>query len=124
VTAQLVEIEGRRCLLADADGPVVRDADGARSLIEEAMTQRASVIVEPAARLDGAFFQLRSGIAGEVLQKTANYGFKFAVLGDISAHVRASDALRNFVTECNRGQSIFFGTDLSALTQWPATLRT
>ena len=58
---------------------------------------------------------LAPGLAGEVLQKAANYGFKFAVLGDVSAYVAASDALRDFVIECNRGGSIFFVDDLKDL---------
>jgi hypothetical protein len=56
------------------------------------------------------------------LQKAANYRLKFAVLGDVSAHVCASDALRDFVVECNRGRSIFFVADLPALAERLAAL--
>ena len=122
MTAQLLEIAGERCLIADADGATVRDAGGARDLIEEAMNHRASVIAVPVNRLDATFFQLRSGLAGEVLQKAMNYGFKFAVVGDISAHIAASDALRDFVIESNRGREIFFVPDLPALEERLATL--
>lgn len=115
MTGRLAEIAGEPCFVADADGPVVRDAEGARKLIEDAMNHRASVIVAPVSRLDAAFFDLRSGLAGEVLQKALNYRFKFAVIGDISAQVAASDALRDFVIESNRGESIFFLPDLVAL---------
>jgi Domain of unknown function (DUF4180) len=121
MTAELRDI-GQRCLVADADGPIVRDAEGARDLIEEAMSHRASVIVVPVSRLDPAFFQLRSGLAGEVLQKAVNYRLKFAVVGDISAHVAASDALRDFVVESNGGRSIFFTPDLPALAERLAAL--
>lgn len=117
MTAEVHEIERHRCLLADAEGPVVRDADGARSLIQEAMTHRASVIVVPVSRLDPAFFQLRSGLAGEVLQKAANYGLKFAVVGDISVHVAASNALRDLVVESKRSSTFFFFPDMDGLTE-------
>lgn len=112
---QLLEIEGERCLIAAADGPVVRDEQGARDLIVEALMQRATLLAVPVSRLDASFFQLKSGLAGEVLQKAANYRRKFAVIGDISAHVAASDSLRDFVVECNRGNSIFFVPDLASL---------
>ncbi len=115
MTARLLEIERQRCLVADADGPLVCDAEGARVLIEEAMNHGASVIVVPVARLDAAFFQLRSGLAGDVLQKASNYGFKFAIVGDTSAQVAESDALRDFVIESDRGRSIFFVPDMPAL---------
>jgi hypothetical protein len=49
------------------------------------------------------------------VQKALNYGFKFAVIGDISAHVAASDDLRDFVVEPNRGSEISFLSDLAAL---------
>jgi hypothetical protein len=116
MTDRVLEIAGLSCRIADDDGPIVRDAEGGRMLIEDAMNHRASVIVVPVSRLAPVFFQLRSGLAGEVLQKAMNYGFKFAVVGDISGHVAASDALRDFVVESNRGRSVFFMPDLAALT--------
>jgi hypothetical protein len=121
--SSLIELAGMPCLVVDADGPLVRDADGARGLIEEGMEQRARLIAVPVARLDASFFQLRSGLAGDVLQKMVNYGFKFAVLGDVSAYVAASDALRDFVVECNRGNSVFFVDDADALERRLSTLR-
>lgn len=113
--ATLVEVEGQRCLVTAADGPPVCDAGGARDLTEEAMNHRASVVVVPVERLDASFFQLRSGLAGEVLQKVLNYHLKIAILGDVSAYVAASDALRDFVAESNRGRDIFFVSDMAAL---------
>ena len=121
---ELIEIAGERCLVADADGPIVRDPEGGRALIEEAMEHRARVIAVPVARLDPSFFQLRSGLAGEVLQKMVNYGYRFAVLGDVSPYVAASDAFRDFVVECNRGRSVFFVDGIAALEQRLAGKRT
>jgi len=115
MTDEVLEIGGERCLVLDAEGAVVRDGRGATDLIGEAIAHRATMIAAPVGRLDPSFFELRSGLAGEVLQKAANYCLKFAVVGDISAQVAASDALRDFVVECNRGRSIFFVPDLEAL---------
>lgn len=111
----VVELAGERCLIADANGAAVRDFSGGRDLIGEALSERASVIAVPVERLDASFFQLRSGLAGDVLQKAVNYHMKFAVIGDIAAHVAASDALRDFVVESERGNSIFFVADVAAL---------
>jgi hypothetical protein len=58
---------------------------------------------------------LRSGFAGEFVQKIVNYQLKLAVIGDISAHIAESNALRDFVRECNRGSSVFFVSDVDAL---------
>jgi hypothetical protein len=56
------------------------------------------------------------------MKEAMNYGFKFAVVGDISQYVAASDALRDFVTESNRGRSICFAPDLPALAERLAAL--
>jgi hypothetical protein len=112
----VVELAGERCLFFAA-GPPIRDANGARDLIEAALNESASLIAVPAARLDDEFFRLRSGLAGEILQKAVNYRLKFAVIGDISAHVAASDALRDFVVECARGRDVLFVVDAAELVQ-------
>lgn len=114
--AEVVEVAGERCVVVAAGGPVVRDASGARDLIEAAMSERATMIVVPVEGLDASFFELRSGLAGEVLQKMVNYHLRIAIVGDVSPYVAASDALRDFVVECDRGRSVYFVADLEELT--------
>ena len=69
----------------------------------------------PVERLPPAFLDLKTRLAGEVLQKFVNYGLKVALVGDISAAVARSEALRDFVRESNRGRSVWFVEDLAAL---------
>jgi hypothetical protein len=52
------------------------------------------------------FFQLRSGLAGEVLQKFVTYQVKVAIVGNFQKY--ASKALADFIYECNKGSQIFF----------------
>ncbi len=52
------------------------------------------------------FFDLKSGLAGEILQKFSNYRVKLAIAGDFS-EIR-SKSLKDFIRECNRGKTIFF----------------
>lgn len=52
------------------------------------------------------FFDLRTGIAGEVLQKYSNYRMRVAIVGDFSAY--DSRALRDFIRESNRGGQVLF----------------
>jgi hypothetical protein len=111
------EIAGHHCLIIGEGWPVVRDANGARDLVQEAMNHGASMIAVPVDLLDPAFFELRSGLAGEILQKLANYRLNLAVVGDISAHVATSDALRDFVVEANRGESFFFVASVEELSE-------
>ena len=52
------------------------------------------------------FFDLRTKIAGEILQKIINYKMKLAIIGDFSKY--KSKSLRDFIYECNSGRDIFF----------------
>jgi hypothetical protein len=114
MTDQLIERRGVPVLVCDADGPPVAGPQDALDVIGSAFS-RADVVVLPAARLDARFFQLRSGLAGEVMQKFVNYHVRLAIVGDISAHVAESAALRDLVTESNRGRHIWFVADLDEL---------
>jgi hypothetical protein len=52
------------------------------------------------------FFQLRSGLAGEILQKLVTYQVKVAIVGNFQKY--AGKALADFIYECNKGSQIFF----------------
>ena len=111
----IAEIGGYRLLVVGNEGPALTRVQDMLDLIGEALPQRVAAIVVPVVRLDSVFFHLRSGVAGELVQKIVNYRLKLAVLGDISAFTAGSTALSDFVRESNRGRSIFFLPDMNAL---------
>ncbi len=55
------------------------------------------------------FFDLKTRLAGEILQKFINYQFKIAIVGDFSVYT--SKSLADFIYECNQGKDIFFFAD-------------
>jgi hypothetical protein len=71
---------------------------------------------------DNAFFRLRTGLAGEVLQKVANDRLKPAVVGDVSAHVAAGTTFWDLVRGIDCGDSILLVSDLVALADRVAAL--
>jgi hypothetical protein len=99
----------------DADGPAVATGGDALELIYDDRAQGADWIAVPITRLDPAFFDLRSGVAGDLAQKFANYAQRLAVVGDIGAYLGTSDALRDFVRESNRGGQVWFVADEAEL---------
>jgi hypothetical protein len=115
MTAQLEERAGHRLWLVAAEGPALGSYQDALDLIGDALGHDADVVVVPVERLAPAFLQLKTGMAGEFIQKLINYRLRFAVVGDISADVAQSDALRDFVRESNRGRHVSFVADLDAL---------
>jgi hypothetical protein len=52
------------------------------------------------------FFDLKTKLAGDVLQKYINYKMKIAIVGDYSMY--NSKSLNDFIYECNKGKDIFF----------------
>ncbi|MER0243620.1 DUF4180 domain-containing protein [Streptomyces sp. HSW2009] len=94
-----------------AEGEPIRSEQDALDLIGDAGYQGAQWVVIPVERLDPAFFQLQTRIAGDIIQKFANYRLGLIVLGDITAHTATSTALRDFVRESNRGRQNWFLTD-------------
>ncbi|GAA5221220.1 DUF4180 domain-containing protein [Membranihabitans marinus] len=52
------------------------------------------------------FFELRTGLAGEILQKFSNYGLQLVIVGDFSLY--ESKSLRDFIYESNKGDTVNF----------------
>ena len=56
--------------------------------------------------IDPGFFDLKSGLAGEMLQKVVNYRLRLAIVGDFSVY--ESKSLKAFILESNRANKIVF----------------
>lgn len=78
------QIHDLRLVVFAEAGPPLKDENDVSLFIAPAFEHDAGMIALPVNRLDAAFFQLRSGIAGAVLQKFINYSLRVALLGDIS----------------------------------------
>jgi hypothetical protein len=106
----LTDAFGVPALLCAPDGPTLGD-----DRVGDALGQGATLVIVPATRFAAGFFTLSTRTAGAVAQKFVDYRLRLAIVGDLSAHVAASTALRDFVTESNRGDQLWFVTDLAAL---------
>lgn len=82
----------------------------AQSLLDVLMEANYSLgtkdLVVPKELLSEDFFRLKTGLAGEILQKIVNYGGRIAIYGDFSRY--KSPALRDFLYESNQGTQVFF----------------
>jgi hypothetical protein len=71
--------------------------------------QSAGLVHSDSAGLLGDdFFRLKTGVAGEIIQKFVTYGLRLAILGDISRYLTESSALWDFVYESNKGTHVWF----------------
>lgn len=50
------------------------------------------------------FFDLKTGLAGEILQKFSNYRMRLVIVGDFKSY--SSESLQAFIAECNRGKMV------------------
>ncbi len=102
------ELHGVRVFELAAGEARLRTYADAVDILSKTFENHATVMVIPVQCLDDEFFQLRTRIAGELLQKFVQYQRCVAIVGDISRHLAESSALRAFVNESNRGKDVWF----------------
>lgn len=87
------------------DIKILNTAD-ALDLIAEASYSGCDSIVVSKESFPESFYSLKTGFAGEILQKFSNYRMKLAIVGDFSSI--KSNSLSAFIYESNKGNRIFF----------------
>jgi len=102
-----------------SESAVINTVQDALDCMADAYANGAERILVYHTNLNPEFFKLKTGFAGAVLQKFSNYNMKLAVTGDVTRF--PSRSLASFITESNRGSSLFFMPDresaLEALTR-------
>ena len=101
-------------LVLPADGPPVTPR-AVRDLIGDALTVGATTVVIPMERFEAAFFDLGSGIAGDIVQAFVMYGLRLVVIGELPPVASSSRAFGAFVREANRGEQTWFVTTMEEL---------
>ena len=109
---QIIDIENTRIAKPVSKDTVIGTVRDATDLMGNADYQGARNIILEEGNLDPEFFDLKTGMAGEILQKYSNYHMKLAIVGEFGKFCSA--ALNAFIIECNRGNSVFFGPDFDA----------
>ncbi len=91
--------------LTDETEKIVEVGDILDMIAEIGQNDCGALIIRDSA-LNKDFFDLKTGFAGEILQKFSNYRVRLAITGDFSKYPGKS--LNDFIRECNRGNQIFF----------------
>ncbi|MCI9406011.1 MAG: DUF4180 domain-containing protein [Oscillospiraceae bacterium] len=89
-----------------SSGVVITASQSALELLMRAKHEAGThnIIIDKA-QITEDFFILRTGLAGEILQKYVNYGGRIAIYGDYSHYT--SKVLRDFIYESNKGHDVF-----------------
>lgn len=98
---QIVDDGSRRCLeVISAERPLGSEQD-ALDLVGLCWEHSVSALLLPLAALSPAFFDLRTKVAGDMIQKFINYGIRAAAV--IPQDVPATDRFREMAAEANKG---------------------
>ena len=95
---KLAEIESEKI--------VIKSTQDALDLMANCNYNESKKIIIKKENIIPDFFDLKNGIAGEILQKFSNYFVQLAVVGDFS-NIK-SKSLNDFIYECNKNGRINF----------------
>ena len=98
--------KGSVCVYKLSEGVIA----GVTDLLELIVNSPSDTVVITQEALTPRFFELRTGVAGEFLQKVANYRSRLVILGDFS-DVK-SNSLNALIIESNRVGNVVFAISL------------
>lgn len=107
LTTKVLESSAGIIAAVSSDSILINDAQDAIDLIATVRYKHdCDAVIIPKNCIAEPFFDLKTKIAGEALQKFTNYQLKVAIVGDFRGYT--SKALKDFLYECNKGNAIFF----------------
>lgn len=100
---------------ASKEHPIQSEQDGL-DLIATCSEQDTNLILLHSEALSDEFFQLRTGLAGAVLQKLSNYRVKAALV--LTDSQKAKGKFKDFLAESNRGNSFRVFQEKAEAVDW------
>ncbi len=102
---EILETEKGAITLFNDDKIVIRNAG---SFLDLLFSTESDTIALSRENFDPSFYDLKTGLAGDILQKLSLYKKRLIILGDFEQVT--SRSLHDLIVECNRtGQAIFTG---------------
>ncbi len=89
---------------------LIQTAEDGLELLGNIYYQDFDRLILHAKNITPAFFDLKNGMAGEILQKFSNYRVRLAIVGDFSNY--ASQSIKDFMHESNKAGHINFVNSL------------
>lgn len=111
-----IEINNTKVAEVISDGLIIKTADDGLDLMGNIYYQDFDKVILYEKNITPDFFDLKTGIAGEVLQKFSNYRVRLAIVGDFSVY--ESKSMKDFVFESNKlGHISFVSSKEDAINQ-------
>src|SRR4030042_3251502 len=106
------EVNGKIVAELTDNGLIINKVQDAIDLLGELGSEGCISMIIYEKNLSRDFFDLKTRLAGAILQKFSNYHFRLAIIGNFSKY--ASKSLNDFIRESNRGSLICFADDLQS----------
>ena len=100
------DLNGVQVAEMNSDGIILRSARDATDLIGQLIGRAINRLILHDKNLGPEFWQLSTGLAGEIMQKFANYSVAVAFVGEFDKY--KSKNLQAFMHESNVGNQVFF----------------
>ena len=102
------QADGQTFLEVLSEKQFIGSVQDALDLIGEFFGQYYDGIIIHEHSISPRFFELKTRLAGDILQKFSNYRLRLAIVGDWSKYT--SHSLAAFIVESNRGRMVNFAT--------------
>tara|TARA_B110001454_G_C12723340_1_gene436784 strand:- start:3658 stop:4029 length:372 start_codon:yes stop_codon:yes gene_type:complete len=105
------EYNGKKIAEVTGSGIIVGSVNDAMQIMMDQSYAGVNRVIFHKSNIVDKFFDLKTGLLGELLQKAVNYRVKIAFIGDFSAI--DSKSLKAFIYESNQGNQNFFTESVS-----------
>jgi hypothetical protein len=113
---EIHQVNGSRIAEVISEGIVINTIRDGLDLMGNLYFQGFDRIIVYQKNITPDFFDLKTGIAGEILQKFSNYRVRLAIIGNFGEYPGKS--IRDFIYESNKlGQVNFVGTLSEAISK-------
>ena len=100
------QAENKKFAELRASDIVIHSTEEAMNLMGDLYYQGYDGLILHEEQITSAFFDLKTKMAGEILQKFSNYRFPLVLIGDFSKF--PSQSLQDFIRESNKGRQVNF----------------
>ncbi len=100
MTIEILHINGQQIAEIRSEKVLIHETQDALDIMANSVYRGSVNLILYEHNLTPAFFDLKTGIAGDILQKFSNYNIRLAIIGDFSN--TSSKSLKDFIYESNK----------------------
>ena len=108
---RILEKGNKRFVVLENNGWLLQSPSDTSDLVGHCFSEQADGLILFEQNIHPDFFELKTRLAGEVMQKFSTYRLQLAIVGDFSKY--ESKSLRDFIYESNKTGHTVFAANLN-----------